>query len=311
MKLALFMDNPAGLKPTKDTTVGMIKSAARLGWPCVFFTQNDLRCRDGQAFAEVFSLILKDETSADWARVTSLGEKPLTAFDCILMRKDPPFDMEYIFATYALDLAEKAGVLVVNKPQSLRDFNEKMAILQFPSCCPETLVTCNMRQLRDFWKQHQNVIFKPLSGMGGCNVFHVDAQGRNLSVILETLTQYETVSIMAQRYIPEIVTSGDKRVLMVHGKPIDFALARIPAQGELRGNLAAGARGEVVAITARDRWLCEQIRPVLLDKGLLFVGLDVIGDYVTEINITSPTCAREIEKETGLDITGDFLRGLE
>lgn len=227
------------------------------------------------------------------------------------MRKDPPFDMEYIYTTYALDLAERDGVLVANRPQSLRDANEKFFTLNFPQCCPTTLVSKDMQQLKRFWQTHQNVIFKPLEGMGGSSVFHVDEHGRNLSVILEVLTKGQSLNIMAQRYIPEISTVGDKRILLVNGEPIPYALARIPAKGELRGNLAAGAMGKVVPITARDRWICEQIAPTLKVKGLYFVGIDVIGDYLTEINVTSPTCLREISAETGLDIAGDYLRCLE
>ncbi|KTD48638.1 glutathione synthetase [Legionella rubrilucens] len=311
MKLAVVMDAPHLLKPYKDTTVGMIRSAQQLGWSCVYFTLKDLICREGQAFARVSSIqVADDDTKPDWAIVTPLGEKPLAEFDVILMRKDPPFDMEYIYATYALELAEKTGVLVANKPQSLRDANEKFFTLHFPQCCPPTLVSRDIATLRQFWEQHQDVIYKPLEGMGGNSIFHVDKQGKNLSVILEVLTHSQSTMIMAQQYIPDIVTSGDKRILLINGEPAAYALARIPAKGELRGNLAAGARGEVVPITARDRWLCEQISPMLKAKGLYFVGIDVIGDYLTEINVTSPTCAREIMAETSEDITGDYLRCL-
>lgn len=310
MKLAILMDALHHIKPYKDSTVAMIKSAQQMGWSCVFFTQQDIFCRDGRAYARVSAITIGDDTQADWAKVSPLGEKPLSNFDIILMRKDPPFDMEYIYATYALELAEKEGVLVANKPQSLRDANEKFFTLNFPQCCPLTLVSRDIERLRHFWKEHQNVIFKPLEGMGGNAVFHVDARGDNLSVILEVLTKSQTVTIMAQQYIPEIISKGDKRIILINGEPVPYALARIPAKGELRGNLAAGARGEVVAISDRDRWLCEQIAPVLREKGLYFVGIDVIGDYLTEINVTSPTCAREITSATGLDITGDYLKCL-
>lgn len=311
MKLAILMDHPRQLKACKDTSVAMIKSAQTMGWSCVFFTQNDLFCRQGQAYAQVSAISIGDESQDNWASISSLGEKPLTDFDIILMRKDPPFDMEYIYTTYALELAEKQGVLVANRPQSLRDANEKFFTLNFPQCCPTTLVSRNIHDLRHFWEEHRNVIFKPLEGMGGNAVFHVDEQGKNLSVILEVLTHSEKVTIMAQQYIPEIVSKGDKRIILINGQPVSHALARIPAKGELRGNLAAGARGEVVAITSRDEWLCQQIAPTLVAKGLYFVGIDVIGDYLTEINVTSPTCARQINAETGLDITGDYLRCLQ
>jgi glutathione synthase len=310
MKLAILMDPLPTIKAYKDSTVAMIQSANKLGWSCVYFTLNDLFCREGQAFANVTQIIVTDEKKADWAKVTPLGEQPLTAFDMILMRKDPPFDMEYIYATYALELAEKEGVLIANKPQSLRDANEKFFTLNFPQCCPITLVSRDIHQLRTFWQAHKNVIFKPLEGMGGRSVFHVNDDARNLSVILEVLTHGQTVSIMAQKYIPEISTLGDKRILLINGEPIPFALARIPAPGELRGNLAAGAEGKVVPLTSRDRWICAEIAPTLKAKGLYFVGIDVIGDYLTEINVTSPTCIREIAAETKLDIAGDYLRCL-
>lgn len=311
MKLAVLLDPVERLKPYKDTTIAMMKRAQELGWFCVYFTQEDLFYSEGRACARVYDLKIGDEHSKDWATSTALGEKALSEFDIILMRKEPPFNMEYIYTTYLLEHAEREGVLVANKPQSLRDANEKFFTLNFPQCCPETLVSRDIKQLKAFWQKHQQVIFKPPEGMGGSSVFHVDEQGRNLSVILEVLTENQTKTIMAQRYIPAITTAGDKRILVINGEPVPYALARIPAAGELRGNLAAGARGEVVAITARDRWICEQIGPTLKAKGLYFVGIDVIGDYLTEINVTCPTCLREISAETGLDIAGDYLRCLE
>lgn len=311
MKLAVLMDPLHLIKPYKDSTVAMIKSAQNLGWSCAYFTPNELYCSDGHAYAHVHDIRIGDEHSLDWAKAKDLGNKSLSDFDIILMRKDPPFDMEYIYATYALDLAEQDGVLVANKPQSLRDANEKFFTLNFPQCCPPTLVSKDFQKLKEFWRAHQQVIFKPLEGMGGSSVFYVDKEGKNLAVILEVLTKGQTKCIMAQRYIPEITTSGDKRILLINGEPVPFALARIPAKGDLRGNLAAGAKGEVVPITARDRWICEQIGPELRERGLYFVGIDVIGDYLTEINVTSPTCIQEIAAETGLNIAGDYLKCLE
>lgn len=311
MKIAVLMDSLDQLKPYKDTSIAMIKSAKARGWDCVYFTQNDLWCSNGQAYARVYDLQIGDEHSPNWAESKLIGDAPLNEFNIILMRKDPPFDLEYIYTTYALELAERAGVLVANNPQSLRDANEKFFTLNFPQCCPLTLVSRDINQLKAFWKTHQNVIFKPLEGMGGKSVFHVDQSGSNLSVVLEVLTQSQTSMIMAQVYIPDIAVTGDKRILVINGKPVPYALARIPAPGELRGNLAAGAQGKVVEITDRDRWICEQVGPTLVKKGLYFVGLDVIGSYLTEINVTSPTCLREIEAATGLDIAGEFLNELQ
>jgi len=310
MKLGILMDPLNALKPQKDSTVAMIKSATTMGWSCAYFTPSDLFCEKGQAYANSHSITVSDETKTHWAEVNPLGEQPLSTFDIILMRKDPPFDMEYIYATYALELAEKAGVLVANKPQSLRDANEKFFTLNFPSCCPLTLVSRDIARLRDFWEQHKNVIFKPLEGMGGRSVFHVDEKASNLSVILEMMTHGGTVTVMAQRYIPAISTLGDKRILLINGEPVPYALARIPKAQELRGNLAAGALGKVVPINERDRWICNALAPTLKSKGLYFVGIDVIGDYLTEINVTSPTCIQEIAKETHLDIAGDYLKAL-
>jgi glutathione synthase len=310
MKLAILIDPIHKLKPHKDTSIAMIEAANRLGWSCVYFTMQDLFCFEGHAYAHVSSIDI-NRSHEEWAHTLSLGEQPLSSFDIILMRKDPPFNMEYIYATYALDLAVRDGVLVANNPQSLRDANEKFFTLNFPQCCPKTLVSRDINRLRQFWQQHRNVIFKPLEGMGGSSVFHVDEDGHNLSVILEILTHDQHTSIMAQQYIPDIRTTGDKRILVINGEPVPYALARIPAHGELRGNLAAGARGEVVAITERDRWLCAQIAPTLRAKGLYFVGIDVIGAYLTEINVTSPTCLREISAVSELDIAGDYLQLLQ
>ncbi|STX43534.1 glutathione synthetase [Legionella donaldsonii] len=310
MKLAVLMDPLHKLKPYKDSTIAMLKSAQALGWSCAYFTLADLYCQGGRAYGQMSTIKVGDETSTNWAESTFWGECALAEFDIILMRKDPPFNMEYIYATYALDLAEQEGVLVANKPQSLRDANEKFFTLNFPQCCPPTLVSRDMDRLRAFWHEHRNVIFKPLEGMGGSSVFHVNEKAHNLSVILEVLTKGQQISVMAQQYIPEIITAGDKRIILINGEPVPYALARIPAKGELRGNLAAGAHGKVVAITDRDRWLCQQIAPTLKAKGLYFVGIDVIGDYLTEINVTSPTCIKEIEAETGLDIAGDYMRCL-
>lgn len=329
MRLAVLMDPLTKLKPAKDTTLAMMQRAQQFGWSVAMFTLNDVFCEQGQAFANLTATHFSandagvldnepwfgfaDATNAKsyWITLEALGKQPLAEFDIILMRKDPPFNLEYILATYVLELAENTGVLVANKPQSLRDVNEKFFTLRFPQCTPVSLVTNNMSYLRQFWQTHRSVIFKPLDGMGGNSVFHVANDGQNLSVILEMLTERETVSIMAQTYIPEISSLGDKRIILINGEPIAYGLARIPQKGELRGNLAAGASSQVVPLTERDRWICAEIAPTLKAKGLYFVGIDVIGDYLTEINVTSPTCACEISAKTGLDIVGDYLTFLE
>lgn len=310
IKLGVLLNPLHRLKVHQDTSLAFIQQAQAMGWSCSYFTQEDLFCLKGHAYAKVKDIKIDDLTKTPWMKITAERECSLADFDIILMRKDPPFNVEYIYATYILELAEREGVLIANKPQSLRDANEKFFTLNFPQCCPPTLVSCDSNRLREFWKTHQNVIFKPLNAMGGRSVFHVDEKGRNLSVILEVLTQNQTLTIMAQQYIPEISTLGDKRILIINGEPVPFALARIPLAGELRGNLAAGAQGKIVEISARDRWLCQEIAPTLKAKGLYFVGIDVIGDYLTEINVTSPMGVREIEAGTKHHIAEDYLHFL-
>jgi glutathione synthase len=298
MKIAFLIDPLATLKPDHDTSLALMHAAIARGWECVYFTQNDLFCRDGQAFAA-------------WHRLDGTSQtRALSTLDVIFMRQDPPVDTEYVYAVHALALAEQAGVLVLNSPRGLREVNEKMFALHFPQCIPPTLVTSNMQHLQEFWQEHRHVVFKPLDGMGGKGVFVVDERGLNLGVILETLTHHQAVTIMAQRYLPDINTQGDKRILLIAGQPLPVALARFPKAGESRGNLAAGGHGQVVALTARDQWICEQVAPSLRDKGLFFVGIDVIGDYLTEINVTSPTCLVEIAQATGLDIASMVLDAL-
>lgn len=311
MKLGILMDPLEKLKTYKDTTLVIIKRALKMGWSCQYFTLQDLFCENGRAYAYVSDIRIGDENSVHWPKVSLSGQMALSEFDIILMRKDPPFDMEYIYATYALELAEKEGVLIASHPQSLRDANEKFFTLNFPQCCPKTLVSRNIKHLREFWSTHRSVVFKPLAGMGGREIFHVDENDHNLSVILEVLTHQQTVSVMAQVYIPEIQTTGDKRIILINGEPVPFALARIPAAGELRGNIDAGGTGKIVELTERDRWICGQISPALQAKGLYLAGIDVIGDYLTEINVTSPSCIREIEVATNIDIAGDYLHFLE
>jgi glutathione synthase len=245
-----------------------------------------------------------------WFEREACQDQSLTELNVILMRKDPPFDNEFIYTTHLLAVAEAAGVLIVNRTQSLRDFNEKLFATHFPQCCPPVLVSRSEELLKAFHAEHKDVIFKPLDGMGGSSIYRIKEDGLNLGVVIETLTKFGQETIMAQRYIPEIV-DGDKRILMINGEPIDYALARIPSQGETRGNLAAGGRGEGRPLSERDRWIAAQVGPKLREAGLLFVGLDVIGDYLTEINVTSPTCIRELNDQFGLDIGMQLMDCIE
>lgn len=305
IKIGVVMDPIELITVKKDTTLAMMLAAQKRGWDISYLQQADLYLDQGAARAVVQSITVFDDPK-HWF---DLGEKrdcALSEFDVLLMRKDPPFDTNYVYATYLLEQAEREGVLVLNKPQSLRDCNEKLFATQFPQCCPPVVVSCNAGILRAFHEEHKDVIYKPLDGMGGASIFRVKEDDPNLSVILEILTLEGEVQIMAQKYIPDIV-KGDKRILLIDGKPVDFALARIPASGELRGNLAAGGNGVAQPLTDRDRWICNEVGESLVAKGLLFVGLDVIGDYLTEINVTSPTCIRELDQQENLDIAGDLM----
>jgi glutathione synthase len=299
------MDPIGSIKIHKDSTFAMLLEAQARGWVVRYMEQNDLFLRDGQTFAHHHALRLI-ENEHRWHELGESLTEPLAAMDVVLMRKDPPFDMEYIYTTYLLERAEDAGVLVVNKPRSLRDANEKLFTAWFPQCTPPTLVTRSSEQIRSFLAEHGDIILKPLGGMGGESVFRLRRGDPNTNVVLETLTADETRFAMAQRFIPEIA-QGDKRILLVDGEPIPYALARIPAEGETRGNLAAGGTGVGVPLSERDRWICAQVGPVLRERGLLFVGLDVIGDYLTEINVTSPTCIRELDRLYGLHISAGLM----
>jgi len=309
-KLAVIMDPIQHIHYKKDTTLAFLWEAEARGWDVFYFEQRDLFVRDGQAYGNARGL----KVFHDPEKYFSLTDKKtvaLTDFDVILMRKDPPFNQEFIYTTYILELAERNDVLVVNKPQSLRDANEKMFTTHFPQCCPPTLVTRDIALLREFHREQKDIICKPLAGMGGASVFRLQAGDMNASVVFEVLTQHETCYVMAQHFIPEI-REGDKRIILINGEPVSYALARIPAAGELRGNLAAGAKGVAKPLTDRDRWICSQVGPVLREKGIYFAGLDVIGDFLTEINVTSPTCIRELDDQCGLNIAKtffDFLGG--
>lgn len=291
--IGVVMDPIHTINFKKDTTLALLLAARERGWTLFYMEQKDLAIVDGRPVATMAALDVHNDPQ-QWFTLGAQQERPLADLDVILMRKDPPFDSEYIYSTYILEAAEREGVLIVNKPQSLRDCNEKVFATQFPRFTPAVLVSRDATKLRKFHATHGNVIFKPLDGMGGAAIFHVKPGDTNLSVIIETLTDHGARTIMAQKYIPEIA-AGDKRILVVDGEPVPYCLARIPASGESRGNLAAGGSGVVQPLSPRDLEIANTIGPVLREKGILFAGLDVIGDYLTEINVTSPTCAREID----------------
>ena len=305
IKLGIVMDPIQSINYKKDTSLAMLLAAQARGWKIFYMLQTDLFMESGISKATVRELTVKEDPQ-DWFAFGAVSDMPLGELDVILMRKDPPFDNHYIYSTYLLEEAQKEGTLVVNDPQSLRDCNEKLFAAQYPQCCPPFLVTCNGDKLRKFHQENQDVIFKPLDGMGGTAIFRLKVDDPNVSVIIETITEGGKNQIMAQKFIPEIV-KGDKRILLIDGEPVPYALARVPAVGETRGNLAAGGSGIAQELTARDRWICEQVGPAVKEKGLLFVGLDVIGDYLTEINVTSPTCVRELNSAYDLDIAGDLM----
>lgn len=307
--IGIVMDPISEITIKKDSSFAMLLAAQAKGWKLFYMEQDDLLLRDGIVSGCMQALSVSDDPD-NWYQLGDILTQPLAKLDVILMRKDPPFDMEYIYSTYLLELAQAAGVLVVNNPQSLRDANEKLFTAWFPQCCPATLVTRKAELIRSFQQQHQDIILKPLDGMGGASIFRVKDKDPNFSVIIETLTNHGKISVMVQKYIPEIV-DGDKRILMINGDPVPVALARIPAEGETRGNLAAGGRAQGQALTESDRWICREVGPILREKGLLFVGLDVIGEYLTEINVTSPTCIRELDAQFNLDIAGDLMNSIE
>ena len=309
VRLAVIMDPIGSIHYHKDSTLAMLWAAQARGWTLYYLEQRDLYWENGTARGRRRPLtVYKD--SQRWFELGAPQEAPLADVDVILMRKDPPFDLEYIYTTYLLEHAEASGSLVVNRPRSLRDANEKFYTTWFPQCLPPTVITREQARLRAFLEAQADIVVKPLDGMGGASVFRVAAGDTNANVIFETLTAHETRQVMAQRFVPEIA-AGDKRILLIDGEPVPYALARVPAPGEGRGNLAAGGTGVGVALSARDRWICAEVGPKLRDAGLIFVGLDVIGDYLTEINVTSPTCIRELDKLYGLDIGARLLDAIE
>jgi glutathione synthase len=305
LRLAVVMDPIAGIKYAKDSTLAMLLAAQSRDFELYYLEQQDLFLRDGQALGHARPLTVRADP-AGWFTLGERSTQALGGLDCILMRKDPPFDMEFIYTTYILERAEEQGALVVNRPQGLRDINEKVYTAWFPQCCAPTLITRNMADMDAFMREHGRIVAKPLDGMGGKSIFVTDSSDKNNRVIFETLTGNGTHYAMVQRYLPAIVTGGDSRVLLVDGEPVPYALARIPSADDNRGNLAAGAQGVGRPLNDRDRWLAAQIGPTLAKRGILFVGLDVIGEQVTEINVTSPTGIRELDKQFGLNI-GDLL----
>jgi glutathione synthase len=312
MKLAFILDQLDSIKTYKDSSFAMMREAVLRGHQLFSMQQGELVWKDGRTTGLVRALELTGEGDGAhrWYRISEPEEIPLTQFDAVMMRKDPPFDMEYVYSTYLLELAESAGARVINSPRAIRDHNEKLAIAKYPEFVPPTLVTRQEHLIRDFLAEHGDIVMKPLDGMGGASIFRIQHEGHNIGVIIETLTHYGTRTVMAQRYIPEIA-QGDKRILLIAGKPVPYSLARIPRQGELRGNLTAGARGVAQLLTSRDREIAEALGPSLQSAGLMLVGLDVIGDYLTEINVTSPTCMREITDQTGFNVAGMMLDALE
>ena len=309
MQTGVIMDPISSIATYKDSTFAMLLEAQSRGHDIWYMEPGDLTIRDGVAYAHMRPLEVRDNRD-DWFTLGETENRELALLDVLLMRKDPPFDMDYVYTTYVLDLAELAGVSVVNRPQSLRDANEKCFITQFSQCCVPMLITRSSVEIKAFAAEHGLSVVKPLDGMGGESIFRVQPDDPNLNVILETITAKDRDLVMVQRYIAEI-TEGDKRILVVNGEPVPYALARIPGAGDFRGNLAKGGTGVGVELTERDRWIVGQVAPELLKRGILFAGLDVIGDWLTEINVTSPTCIRELDAQYGLNIAGDLFDALE
>ena len=305
VKLGVVMDPIADIAYKKDTTMAMLWAAQDRGWELYYMEQQHLYLDQGVAKAHMAPVeVFRDPQR--WFRMGEAHDRELSELDVVLMRKDPPFDNEYIYSTYILEAAERLGTLIVNRCQSLRDCNEKVFATQFPQCCPPVLVSADMERLKAFHLEHGDSIFKPLDGMGGSAIFRVKPGDTNINVILETLTNYGCATIMAQKFIPQI-EAGDKRILLINGEPVPYCLARVPLAGETRGNLAAGGTGVAQPLSERDLEIATTVGPSLRDKSLLFVGLDVIGDFLTEINVTSPTCIREIDAAYDLDIGSQLM----
>ena len=309
MKIGVVMDPIESINFKKDSTLAMMLEAQSRKHQLFYMTPDSLYINEKGAFAIAKTLQVKNDPTG-WFDFKEEKQIKLSELDVILMRQDPPFNSNYIYNTYVLESAEKEGVLVVNKPSSLRDCNEKVFATEFPECCTPFLVTSDPNLLKSFIEDHRDTVVKPLDGMGGSSIFRLRYSDPNLNVILETITESFTTKVMIQTYIPEI-TDGDKRILLINGNPMDAAVARVPAEGELRGNLAAGASAVARSLTEKDLWICEQVGPKLKDLGLVLVGLDIIGDYLTEINVTSPTCFREYESLCDIDVAHSFIEEVE
>jgi len=309
VKLAFILDPLDTIKTYKDSSFAMMEEAARRGHQLFVIHQEQLLCRDSVARAIAAPIRITGDKEA-WYELGETSELPLSAYDAVVMRKDPPFDMEYVYSTYLLELAETQGALVVNRPRAVRDNNEKFSITRFQQLTVPTLITRLEKEIRAFLEIHGDIVVKPLDGMGGTSVFRLHRADYNIGVVIETVTHYGRRTVMAQRYIQEIV-KGDKRIILIDGKPAPYALARIPKQGETRGNLAAGARGVAQPLSARDEEIAHTVGATLAAEGMLLVGLDVIGDYLTEINVTSPTGMREIMEQTGCNVAGLMIDALE
>ncbi len=309
ISLGVIMDPISKINPEKDTTFALLLEAQRREWPIFYMEQTDLFLKEDIPYARMRCLKVEDDTK-NWFEFGKETVQRLDQLPVILMRKDPPVNMQYIYTTQLLDIAEKQGVLVVNKPQSLRDCNEKLFTLQFPQCCPPSLTTHSIQAAKVFLEEYKDIIAKPIDGMGGSSVFRLRKDDPNITVVLETLTANNQHYMLVQRYIPEI-SAGDKRILMINGEPVDYTLARIAAPGETRANLAVGGKGIGQRLSERDRQICQEVGTTFKEKGLYFVGLDVIGDYLTEINITSPTGVRELDKQCDLNISSFFLDVIE
>jgi len=309
IRLGVLMDDISNIKPNKDSSFAMMLEAQKRGWEIHTFDSPDMFYAGGLVNAHSKKTSVKD-SEINWYNSEASKDINLGSLDLVFMRKDPPFDMDYIYSTYLLEQLESEGVLVVNKPSSLRDANEKLFSLNFPDCIPKTLVSSKIDRLANFINEIQTVVVKPLDGMGGTDIFKLSKGDTNINKVLNKITNDESRYIMAQEFLPEI-KDGDKRILLINGKPVDYALARLPAEGSFKGNLAAGAKGVGQPLSERDRYLCAQIAPILIEKELLFVGLDVIGDYITEINVTSPTCIRELDKQFEINISSTLLDEIE